>query len=108
MTLQSPPARLLVGALALVVALTILAPPAFAAPAQRPLSQAAAAKTAALPGAALAQTKPVPAAAPAAEAPGPKPFLKTTQGAVAIALLAGAIGYTAYSLGHDRVKSPIR
>jgi hypothetical protein len=99
-----PLARLLSAALALLVGVTVAAPPALAAgPVQRPLTTSAAAKVASLPSAALAQ-----AAQPAAPAPSSKPFIKSGKGALAFVLLAGALGYTAYSLSNDRVKSPAR
>ena len=106
MTRHWPLARLLSAALALLVGLTVAAPPALAGGAQpRPLSAAAAAKVASIPNAELAQ-----AAQPAAPAPTPasKPFIKSGKGALAFVLLAGAIGYTAYSLSNDRVKSPAK
>ncbi len=105
-------ARFLAGALALVVGSTFLAPPAFAAgkatvASPRPITAAATAKVEALPAAALAQAaQAAPAAAPAETAE--KPFLKTTKGAVALALLAGAFGYAFYSFSNDRVKSPAK
>ena len=104
MSLQSQLARLLVGVLAIVIALTFAASPALAAPPPKP---APAAGAAAVPGPVLAQAKPA-ATAPPAEAPAAKPFLKTTRGAITLALFAGAVGFTAYSLGHDRVHSPAR
>ena len=70
-----------------------------------------------MPAATLAQAAQVgrpPAAktAPAATAAetGSKPFFKTTTGAIALALLAGGLGYTVYSAVDARkpVKSPIR
>ncbi len=104
-------ARLLVGALALIVGLTLVAPPAFAAgPATaanpRPIAAAATAKVEAMPAATLAQAAQA-APTPAADETG-KPFLKTTRGAVALALLAGAFGYAFYSFSNDRVKSPAK
>ena len=60
-----------------------------------------------LPAAALAQAaSPAPAAAPAET--GTKPFFKTTKGAVALVLIAGTLGYMAYSMSSDRVKSPAK
>ena len=105
-------ARLLAGALALVVGLTLVAPPAFAAgpapgPAPRPIAAAATAKVEALPAATLAQAAPAaPAAAPAET--GNKPFFKTTKGAIALVLLGGTLGYMAYSMSNDRIKSPAK
>ena len=106
-------ARLLAGALALVVGSTLVAPPAFAAsPAPGPLAAAATAKVESAPAEALvqaAQAAPAVQAAPAAAVPtGDKPFLKTTKGVVALALLAGGLGYMAYSFSNDRVSSPPR
>lgn len=103
-------ARSLAGLLALIVGLTLVAPPAFAAapaPAQ-PLAAAAAAKVEAMPAAALAQAAQAkPAAAPAETS---KPFFKTGKGIAVLVLIAGGVGYAAYSAVHDRkpVKSPIR
>ena len=103
-------ARLLVEALALIVGLTLVAPPAFAAgpaPTPRPIAAAATAKVEAMPVAALAQAaQATPAATPAET--GNKPFFKTGKGALALALLAGSIGYTFYSFSNDRVKSPAK
>ena len=108
MSLQSQLARLLVGVLAIVVALTLAAPPVLAAPPPQPTTTDAAARAAAVPGPVLAQATATAPTSPSAQAPGPKPFLKTTKGALALALFAGAVGYTAYSFGHDRVHSPAR
>ncbi len=109
MTRDLKHARVLAGALALVLGLTLVAPPAFAAgpsPAPRPIADAAAAKVEALPATALAQAA---QAAPAATTEtGGKPFFKTTKGAIALVLLAGGLGYMAYSWSNDRVKSPGR
>jgi hypothetical protein len=105
-------ARFLAGALALVLGLMLVAPPAYAAePATaaspRPIAAAANAKVEALPAAVLAQAAPgAPAAAPAET--GEKPFFKTTKGAIALVLMAGAIGYMGYSMSHDRIKSPAK
>jgi hypothetical protein len=108
-TRYSKHARLLAGALALVVGLTLVAPPAFAAspaPDPRPIATAATAKVEAMPAATLAQAA---QAAPAAVAEtGDKPFFKTTKGAIALVLLAGGLGYMAYSWSNDRVKSPAK
>ena len=104
-------ARLLAGVLALIVGLTLAAPPAFAAtPAPGPIAAAATAKVAAAPAEALAQAAQAAPAAPAtvpAET-GDKPFLKTTPGVIALVLLAGTIAYTGYSLSNDRIKSPAK
>ncbi len=104
-------ARFLVLALTLVLGLTLTAPPAFAAePATAasplPIAAAANAKVEALPAEELAQAAPAAPAAPA-EA-GKKPFFKTTKGAIALVLIAGTLGYTAYSMSSDRIKSPAK
>jgi len=107
-------ARLLTGALALIVGLTLVAPPALAAEAAaladpRPITAAAAAKVEAMPAATLAQAAPAPKPATVASAEtGNKPFFKTTQGAIALVLLAGTLGYMGYSMSNDRVKSPAK
>jgi hypothetical protein len=107
-------ARLLAGSLAVIVGLTLAAPPAFAAgPAPGPIAAAATAKVEAVPAEALAQA--AAQATPAVKAPaatpvetGNKSFFKTTPGAIALVLLAGTIAYTGYSLSHDRIKSPAK
>ena len=109
MTRYLKQARLLAGALALIVGLTLVAPPAFAVEAAaaadpRPIAAAAAAKVEAMPAASLAQAAPAAAPAPS----GDKPFFKTTQGAIALVLLAGTLGYMGYSMSNDRVKSPAK
>ena len=112
MTRSLKHARFLAGAVALVLGLTLAAPPAFAAgPATaaspRPIATAANAKVEALPAAALAQAAlAAPASAPA-EAGG-KPFFKSTKGAIALVLMAGALGYMGYSMSNDRIKSPAK
>jgi hypothetical protein len=104
--------RFFAGALAVVVGLTLAGPPAFAAgPAAppRPIAAAADARVAGAPTRALAQATPAsgkPAAAPADA--GGKPFFKSTKGAIALALMAGALGYMTYSFSHDRIKSPAK
>jgi hypothetical protein len=101
-------ARPIAALLAVVLCSTFAVPPAGAAePAlARPLASAAAAAGEALPQAAVAQApKPAPAVAGPAIAES-KPFFKTTKGVVALALLAGSLGYMAYSFSNDRVKSP--
>ena len=113
MTRYLKQARLLAGALALVVGLTLVAPPAFAAgptPDPRPITAAATAKVEAAPVAALAQAAPAVQATPTATPAGGgnKPFFKTTQGAIALVLLAGTLGYMGYSMSNDRVKSPAK
>ncbi len=105
-------ARLLAGALAFVLGLTLAAPPAFAAEranatSPRPIAAAGSAKVGALPAAGLAQAAPAPPATAPAET-GKKPFFKTTKGAVALVLIAGTLGYMAYSMSNDRIKSPAK
>ncbi len=105
-------ARLLAGALAVIVGSMLVAPPAFAAgPATpgspSPIAAAATARVEALPAATLAQAAPAAPPAAVAETSG-KPFFKTTKGAVALVLLGGALGYTFYSFSNDRVKSPAK
>ena len=112
MTRSLKHARFLAGTLALVLGLTLVAPPAFAAgPATaaspRPIAAAATAKVEALPAATLAQAAPAAPAATPAET-GSKPFFKTTKGAVALVLMAGALGYMGYSMSNDRIKSPAK
>ncbi len=112
MTRSLKHARFLAGTLALVLGLTLVAPPAFAAgPATaaspRPIAAAATAKVEALPATALAQAAPAAPAATPAETGG-KPFFKTTKGAIALVLLAGTLGYMGYSMSNDRVKSPAK
>jgi hypothetical protein len=111
-TLSLKHARFLAGALALVLGSTLVAPPAFAAepataPSPRPITAAATARVEAMPAATLAQAAPAaPATAPAET--GDKPFFKTTKGAIALVLLGGTLGYMAYSMSNDRVKSPAK
>jgi hypothetical protein len=61
----------------------------------------------AIPTASLAQATQAAPAAASAET-GNKPFFKTTQGAIALVLLGGTLGYTVYSMSNDRVKSPAK
>jgi hypothetical protein len=110
--LHSQLARLLGGALALVVGLTLTAPPVLAAeaatvvPVSGPIAAAAIAKVEAMPPATqAAKATPAPAAA---TAPGSKGFFSGPKGVVAIVLMAGALGYMGYSMNNDRVKSPAR
>ena len=112
MTRSLKHARFLAGALALVLGLTLVAPPAFAAePATatspRPIAAAATAKVEAMPAATLAQAAQT-APATAAAGTGDKPFFKTTKGAIALVLLGGTLGYMAYSWSNDRIKSPAK
>jgi len=101
-------ARLLAGNLAIIVGLTLVAPPAFGgAPAPGPIAAAATAKVEAIPAASLAQAAPATPATTLAENRD-KPFFKTTKGAIALVLLGGALGYMAYSMSNDRIKSPAK
>lgn len=102
---NAPLARLLTATLAVAVGITLVAPPAAAAPAQPTIAAAAQAQVAALPAAALAQTTAAATQAPTAPS---KSFFKTGKGALAGALLAGMLGYTVYSFSNDRVKSPAK
>ena len=104
MTRYLKQARLLAGALALVVGLTLVAPPAFAA---GPIAAAATARVATAPAEALAQAaQTVPATAPIDTAH--KRFFKTTKGAIALVLMGGTVGYAVHSFSNGRVKSPAK
>ena len=112
MTRSLKHAGFLAGALASIVVLTLVAPPAFAAgpvtaASPRPIAAAASAKVEALPAATLAQAAPAAQAAAPADT-GDKPFFKTTKGAIALVFLAGAFGYAFYSFSNGRVKSPAK
>jgi hypothetical protein len=103
-------ARPLAVFLALIVGLTFVAPPAFAAPLPapaRPLAAAAAAKVEAMPVPTLA---PAAQASPAAAATtkGDKPFFKSTKGIVVLVLMATGISWAAVSRNQDAVHSPAR
>jgi hypothetical protein len=108
--------RPLAGLLAIVVGLTLAAPPVSAAdavavtkaPARSSLTAATAAKLATLapaPGA-FAQAAPAADPAPADD----RPFFKTTKGVVALVLMVAGAGYVAYRIPKDneKVHSPIR
>jgi hypothetical protein len=103
-------ARLVAASLALVVGLTLVAPPAFAAPLPapaRPLAAAATAKVEAMPVATLAPAaQATPAAATATQ--GGKPFFKSTKGIVVLVLMATAVSWAAVSRSQDAVHSPAR
>ena len=124
-------ARPLAGVLALLVGLTLVAPPAFAAEASapapatpaQPLAAAAAAMVEAMPATATATAAaqatpatpagPTKPAAPTAATPAPataggKSFFKTTTGIVSLVLVGGALGATFYSFSNGRVKSPAK
>jgi hypothetical protein len=101
-------ARRLAGALALVVGLTLVAPPAFAAgPAPGPLAAAVNAKVESMPAAAVVQAgaQAKPATVPAEV---PKPFFKTPKGVVALVLTAGATAWLIQSRNSNKVTSPGR
>jgi len=100
-------ARPLAVVLSFVVGLTLVAPPAFAAPLPapaRPLSAAATAKVEAMPLATLAQATPAAAAPPK----GDKPFFKSTKGIVVLVLMATGLSWAAVSRSQDAVHSPAR
>lgn len=105
-------ARPVAGALALVVGLTLAAPPIFAAGSQatiptQPLVAAAAAKVNSMPVGSLgpaAQAAPTPAA----QDTGGKPFLKSTKGILAVLLMATGVTWVAISRSQDAVHSPAR
>ena len=103
-------ARLVAASLALVVGLTLVAPPAFAAPLPapaRPLAAAATARVEAMPVATLAPAaQATPAAAAATQ--GDKPFFKSTKGIVVLVLMATAVSWAAVSRSQDAVHSPAR
>jgi hypothetical protein len=104
-------ARFLAGALALVLGLTLVAPPAFAAgPATaaspRPIADAATAKVEAMPAATLTQATQAPAAAAAPTAE--KPFFKTWKGIAALVLTIGVTAWLVQSRVDNAVHSPGR
>jgi hypothetical protein len=70
-----------------------------------PASRQVLAKPAVVRGSAAGQQQP-PAGAPVA----PSSFFKSTRGKVTLALMAAGVGFTIWSINHDRkpVKSPIR
>lgn len=108
--------RPVAGLLAVVVGLTLAAPPASAAdavavtkaPAPSQLATTTAAKLAALAPApsAFAQTAPAADPAPADN----RPFFKTPKGVAALVLMVAGAGYVAYRIPKDneKVHSPIR
>jgi hypothetical protein len=106
----------LAGLLAVVVGLTLAAPPASAADAVAVTKAPARSQLAATTTAKLATLAPAPSAfaqaAPAAN-PAPaddRPFFKTTKGVVALVLMVAGAGYVAYRIPKDneKVHSPIR
>ena len=112
MTRYSKHARLLAGALALVVGLTLVAPAglrgepgARPAPDRHRRDRQGRGAARGHPGPGRPAAPPAPAAVAGT---GDKPFFKTTKGAIALVLLAGGLGYTAYSMSNDRVKSPAK
>jgi len=107
-------ARPLAGVLALVVGMTLAAPPASAAEAKAS-TPAGTSRLAATTAARLAKLSPAPRAfaqAQAAPAAGTdsKSFFSTPTGVAAIVLMVAGAGFAIYSASHDRkpVKSPIR
>ena len=103
--------RLPAGALAFVVGLTLVAPPAFAAEpttvgTPRPIAAAATAKVEAMPAATLAQVAPTPSAAIAPS--NEKPFFKTGKGIAALVLTIGATAWLVQSRIDNKVSSPGR
>ena len=116
MKVRSSWARMLVGVLALAFGLAMAAPPAVAGqlPSPKPASPAEATLTAAA-GARVAAMTPAEVqaavqAAPAAPSTSSPSFFKTGKGVAVLVLIAGGVGFAAYSAVHDRdaVKSPIR
>lgn len=104
-------ARLVAASLALVVGLTLVAPPAFAAPLPapaRPLAAAATVKVEAMPVATLAPAAQATPAAAATATKSDKPFFKSTKGVVVLVLMATAVGWAAVSRNQDAVHSPAR
>ena len=113
-------ARPLAGALALLVGLTFVAPPAFAAESSAPLATAGPPWrlppprwSRPCPPTAVAQATPAKprrtgAAKPAATTTEGKSFFKTPTGIVSLVLLGGALGDMAYSFSNGRVKSPAK
>ena len=107
-------ARPLAGVLALVVGMTLAAPPASAAEAKAS-TPAGTSRLAATTAARIAKLAPAPRAfaqaqaAPAA-ATDSKSFFSTPTGVAAIVLMAAGVGFAIYSANHDRkpVKSPVR
>ena len=108
--------RPLAGLLAVVVGLTLVAPPVSAAdavavtkvPVRSPLAAATAAKLAALAPAPAAFAQAAPAADPAPA--DNRPFFKTPKGVAALVLMVAGAGYVAYRIPKDneKVHSPIR
>jgi hypothetical protein len=106
----------LAGLLAVVVGLTLAAPPASAAdagavtkaPAPSPLATTTAAKLAALAPAPSAFAQAAPAADPAPA--DNRPFFKTPKGVAALVLMVAGAAYVAYRIPKDneKVHSPIR
>lgn len=108
-------ARPVAGVLALVVGMTLSAPPAFAAEGKPSTPRAGTSRLAATTAARLATLAPAPRAfaqtqaAPAAGTDS-KSFFSTPTGVAAIVLMVAGVGFAVYSANHDRkpVKSPIR
>jgi len=116
--LSKPAARMLAGALALVMALVFAAPPAVAAEgvAEAPVpasdsAQAVKPTLAASVEATVNAADPAAALAQAEQAnldSGHKPFIKSPQGIAAVALLVAGTVLYAYSRKNDRPTSPVR
>jgi hypothetical protein len=108
--------RPLTGLLAVVVGLTLAAPPASAADAVAVTKAPAPSQLAATTAAKLATLAPAPSAfaqtAPAADpvSTDNRPFFKTPKGVAALVLMVAGAGYVAYRIPKDneKVHSPIR
>ena len=115
--LSRPAAKVLAGALALVVALVFAAPPAVAAEGSAEPATTTDAPQAVKPTLAASVEATVNAADPAAALAqaeqasldsGDKPFLKSPGGIAAVALLVAGTILVAYSRKNDRPTSPVR
>ncbi len=101
-------AKPVAAALAVLLSMAAVAPPAqaavetAAAPQTATLAATAAAKVGALSTAALAASQ------DATPADAPRGFFRTRKGVIALLLFAGATTFTFVSKSRDRVKSPIR
>lgn len=109
-------ARPLAAVLALVVGVTLAAPPASAAEVKASTPRAGASRLAATTAARLATLAPAPRAfaqaqsAPASSGTDSKSFFSTPTGVAAIVLMVAGASFAIWSANHDRkpVKSPIR
>jgi hypothetical protein len=101
-------AKPVAAALAVLLSMAAVAPPAQAAtpaasaPQTATLTATASAKVAAL------STAEIAASQDAAQTDAPRGFFKTRKGVIALLLFAGATTFTFVSKSRDRVKSPIR